>query len=35
MPKLGEAKAAMKMLNGKEFGGEKLRVKKADVKPGS
>jgi RNA recognition motif-containing protein len=35
MPKLGEAKAAMKMLNGKEFDGEKLRVKKAEVKPES
>ena len=35
MPKLGDAKAAMKMLNGKEIDGEKIRVKKAEAKPGS
>ena len=32
MPKPGEAKAAMKSLNGKEIDGLKMRVKKADVK---
>ena len=33
MPKQGEAKAAMKSLNGKEVDGNKIRVKKADPKP--
>ena len=32
MPKIGEAKAAMKNLNGKEIGSSKIRVKKADQK---
>ncbi|MFK5892757.1 MAG: RNA-binding protein [Pseudomonadota bacterium] len=32
MPKLGEAKAAMKGLNAKEIAGSKIRVKKAEVK---
>ncbi len=32
MPKPGEAKAAMKSLNGKELDGEKIRVKRAEVK---
>ena len=30
LPKVGDAKAAIKVLNGKEFSGSKLRVKKAD-----
>jgi RNA recognition motif-containing protein len=30
MPKAGEAKAAVKQLNGLEIGGNKIRVKKAD-----
>jgi len=30
MPKLGEAKAAMKNLNGKDIAGSKIRVKKAE-----
>lgn len=30
MPKPGEAKAAMKMLNGKDVAGSKIRVKKAE-----
>ena len=30
MPKVGEAKAAMKNLNGKEVDGSKVRVKKAE-----
>jgi RNA recognition motif-containing protein len=30
MPKAGEAKAAMKNLNGREIGGSKVRVKKAE-----
>ncbi|CAH0991040.1 hypothetical protein SIN8267_01141 [Sinobacterium norvegicum] len=30
MPKPGEAKAAMKLLNGQEVAGSKIRVKKAD-----
>ncbi|MCW8880852.1 MAG: RNA-binding protein [Sedimenticola sp.] len=30
MPKPGEAKAAMKMLNGFDLAGSKIRVKKAD-----
>lgn len=32
MPSPGEAKAAMKTLNGKEIEGSKIRVKKAEVK---
>jgi len=32
MPKPGEAKAAVKNLNGKEVAGNKIRVKKADLK---
>jgi len=32
MPKPGDAKAAMKNLNGKEIDGNKLRVKKAEQK---
>jgi RNA recognition motif-containing protein len=32
MPKLGDAKAAMKSINGKEVAGSKLRVKKAETK---
>jgi RNA recognition motif-containing protein len=32
MPKVGEAKAAMLGLNGKDIGGSKLRVKKAENK---
>lgn len=31
MPKNGEAKAAIKMLNGKEISGTKIRVKKAET----
>jgi len=31
MPKVGEAKAAMKNINGKEIDGVKIRVKKADA----
>ena len=34
MPKPGEAKAAMKMLNGHDLAGNKIRVKKAE-EPGS
>jgi len=34
MPKQGEAKAAMQGLNGKDVDGSKIRVKKADAKPG-
>lgn len=34
MPKQGEAKAAMKNLNGKDIAGNKIRVKKAETKPG-
>jgi len=30
MPKPGDAKAAMKMLNGKDVSGSKIRVKKAE-----
>lgn len=30
MPKAGEAKAAMKMLNGTDVAGSKIRVKKAE-----
>ncbi len=33
MPKPGEAKAAMKTLNGLELDGRKIRVKKAENKP--
>ncbi len=32
MPKPGEAKAAAKNINGKDFQGSKLRVKKAETK---
>lgn len=32
MPKVGEAKAAMKNLNGKDVAGSKIRVRKAEVK---
>jgi RNA recognition motif-containing protein len=32
MPKPGEAKAAMKVLNGKDIAGSKIRVKKAGPK---
>ncbi|HIG64209.1 MAG TPA: RNA-binding protein [Methyloprofundus sp.] len=32
MPKIGEAKAAMKNLNGKNVAGSKIRVKKAEQK---
>ena len=32
MPKVGDAKSAMKNLNGKEVDGNKIRVKKADSK---
>ncbi len=33
MPKPGDAKAAMKNLNGKDIAGSKIRVKKAEPKP--
>ena len=33
MPKQGEAKAAMKLLNGKDIAGNRIRVKKAESKP--
>lgn len=33
MPKLGEAKAAIKNLNNKAIGDNKIRVKKAEEKP--
>lgn len=33
MPKPGEAKAAVKNLNGKELGGQLIRVKKAESAP--
>ncbi len=33
MPKVGNAKAAMKNLNGSELAGNKIRVKKAEPKP--
>ena len=33
MPKVGEAKAAMKNLNNKAIGENKIRVKKAEEKP--
>jgi RNA recognition motif-containing protein len=32
MPKPGEAKAAIKVLNGKDIGGSKIRVKKQEPK---
>ena len=32
MPKQGDAKAAMKSLNGKDIAGSKIRVKKAETK---
>lgn len=32
MPKQGEAKVAMKFLNGKDVAGSKIRVKKAETK---
>lgn len=32
MPKPGEAKAAIKLLNGRELDGNKIRVKKAESK---
>lgn len=34
MPKSGEAKAAIKILNGQEVDGSKIRVKKAEPKDG-
>jgi RNA recognition motif-containing protein len=34
MPKVGDAKAAIKNLNNKTYGGNKIRVKKADDKNG-
>jgi len=33
MPNPGDAKAAMKSLNGKDIGGNKIRVKKDESKP--
>ena len=33
MPKAGEAKAAMKNLNGKDISGSRIRVKKAETEP--
>ncbi|MEZ5586523.1 MAG: RNA-binding protein [Sedimenticolaceae bacterium] len=33
MPKAGEAKAAMKSLNGRDVAGNRIRVKKAESKP--
>ena len=33
MPRLGDAKAAVKNLNGKDVAGNKIRVKKAEEKP--
>jgi len=35
MPKQGDAKAAMRNLNFIDVGGNKIRVKKAEPKPGS
>jgi len=35
MPRQGDAKAAIKMLNGLDVAGNKIRVKKADAKPSS
>jgi len=34
MPRQGEAKAAMQSMNGKDVEGSKLRVKKAESRPG-
>lgn len=34
MPKAGEAKAAIKLLNNQDVDGSKIRVKKAETKPG-
>ncbi|MDT4292262.1 RNA-binding protein [Methylomonas sp. MO1] len=34
MPKAGEAKAAIKTLNGLEMDGNRIRVKKAETNPG-
>lgn len=34
MPKAGEAKAAIKTLNGLEMDGNRIRVKKAETSPG-
>jgi len=34
MPKVGHAKAAMKSLNGTDVAGNKIRVKKAEPRPG-
>jgi len=34
MPRQGEAKAAMQGMNGKDVGGSKIRVKKAEARPG-
>jgi RNA recognition motif-containing protein len=33
MPRPGEAKAAVKLLNGRDIAGSKIRVKKAESKP--
>jgi RNA recognition motif-containing protein len=35
MPKQGDAKAAMKTLNGKDVAGNRIRVKKAEPKQGT
>ena len=35
MPKLGDARAAIKTLNGKDVAGNRIRVKKAESKPSS
>lgn len=35
MPKAGEAKVAVKFLNGTEMDGARIRVKKAQPKPGA
>lgn len=35
MPRQGDAKAAMKVLNGMEVDGSRIRVKKAESKPGA
>lgn len=35
MPRAGDAKAAMKNLNGKDIGGSRIRVKKAESTPDS
>ncbi|MCW8829794.1 MAG: RNA-binding protein [Gammaproteobacteria bacterium] len=34
MPRPGEAKAAMKNLNGKDVSGQRIRVKRAEENPG-